>query len=77
MRTTGRLERGDGLVEGIGVRQQRHQVNAAAVDEVDGEGELGVEAEGAADVHLLGDDEVLRDGDVAAEAELDEDAART
>ena len=35
-----------------------------------------MEAEGAADLDLLGDDEVLRDGDVAAEAELDEDAAR-
>jgi hypothetical protein len=51
-------------------------IDPALVDQPHRERELGVEAERAADLELLGDDQVLRQRHVAAEAELHDDAAR-
>src|SRR5271166_195369 len=64
---------------GVGERdhfgQQRAHVDLASCDEVHRPAELLVEAEAAAQLQLLGDDGIHRQGDVAAEAELHDRAA--
>ena len=56
--------------------QQRRHVDGAGGDEAHGPLELTVEAERAAELDLLGDERVHRQGHVAAEAELDHDRPR-
>ena len=50
-------------------------VDGTAAEEADRPFELAVEAEGAAELDLLGDDGVDRERHVAAEADLDDDGA--
>jgi hypothetical protein len=64
------------LVQSKDAGQQRRQIHSPLVDEVDSQPELLMEAKGPAHFDLLGHHHVLRDRNIPAEAELNQDAAR-
>src|SRR2546421_8114016 len=73
---SGDLEGVNGLVQSKHAGEQRRQIHSPLVDQIDRQAELLVEAEGPAHFDFLGHHHVLRDRDVAAEAELNQNATR-